>query len=688
MSKNYPIILQQSKSDCGVACLNMIFNYHGINISYEKLKLLTKTNEHGTTALNLVNASKKMGFDANGMMGSLNGIKQLPVIAHIIAENNFSHFVVVYEIDTKKNEILFADPDCGMVKTVTDDFLKKATGVYITMSKKNKQKIKDKRLYNAIKEILKNNKRSIIKSLILAIVVISLSLFQSLYLKTIMEQIDSNKMLIIITVVFLNILLLKNTLEYFKNKIMDNLNISIDEKINNDMYTHLLKLPYQYLIKKQEGEIFTIINDLSDFKESINKILTIMLELLMLVSALIFLSIVNITFVIFCVLLSLTLYYLTYNYKEKFYQMFITIKNKSISVASYLIESLSSISTIKNLNIYDKITKNLKMKNDDYLNSINNYNKSINRFNLVKNVISDITFIISIFIAGILINNGILSIYDLVLFESIFYIFSGSLNNVLDSLIVSKNYLVGINKVLDLYDIKEEKRKDNKIMSCKKIKLVDLSFKYDDKEIFSKLDLIINPGDKILLTGPSGSGKSTLINILMKYFNNYQGKILFDDQDIKKIDAFSIRDVIGYVSQNEKLFNDTIYNNIVISDKYKNNFDEVCNIAKIPEILKERNIDINYHLDPNGSNLSGGEKKRIMLARLLLKNSSVLILDEVFNEIDINMEKEILITLFNTYKNKIVIVISHRLNNKNLFDRYWYIKNKKIEEGAKNERIK
>ncbi len=684
MKKNYPIILQQNKSDCGVACLHMIFNYHGINISYDKLKQLTRTNDNGTNALNLINASKKLGFDAKGVTMEIVPDITFPIIAHLILENNFSHFVVIYEINPQTKELLVADPNCGMYNISMNEFLKKSSKVFIMITKKGNLKVKDKRFYNAMKELIFENKKSVIKSFILAIIVICLSLMQTVYVKTMMERINYNEFLFMIAVIFFSISIIKNVLEYFKNKIMDNLSISIDAKINAGMYTHLFKLPYQYLNKKQEGEIFTIINDVSDFKDSVNRIILVFLvDLLMLLATLIFLSFVNFIFAIFCILLLFSLYFITYYYKYDFYQMFLTIKNKSIVVASYLIESLSSIITIKNLNIYDKITQNLKNKHMDYLCYIKKYNHMFNKFNAIKNACSDVFFIASILVGSLLVNKNLLSIYDLILFESMFYIFSGSLNNILDLLITSKNYLVGINKVLDLYGAKEEKRQNNKILTCKQIEINNLSFKYDDKEVFNNLNLIINPGDKILLTGVSGSGKTTLINIFMKYINNYQGKVLFDNQDIKKIDAFSIRDVIGYVSQNEKLFSDTIYNNIVMGNKYKNNIDEICSIAKINTILMEKSIDINYYLDPNSSNLSGGEKKRIILARTLLKNSSILILDEVFNEIDINMEKEILTSLFNTYRNKIIIVITHRLDNKNLFNRYWQINNKTIEEGER-----
>ncbi len=401
-----------------------------------------------------------------------------------------------------------------------------------------------------------------------------------------------------------------------------------------------------------------------------------------------FLFFINKIFILCVLIIGIIMILLTFLYNNSFYNMFLIIKRKSIVSTSYLLELLSSVETIKNLNIYNKVSNKLNEKYLDYTKELKKYNLFYNKFELLKSVTSDTMFIFSIMISSLLVFKGRISIYDLVLFESIFYTFSGSLKDLLDNVIISKNYQVGIDRVLDLYDVKEEKTLDNKITSFNSINISNLNFSYDDKKIFNNLNLKIKRGDKILFVGKSGSGKTTLIHLLLKYFNNYQGKIEIDGTNLKKIDSFSIRNVVGYVSQNEKLYSDTIYNNLTLGGTYINNIDEVCNISKVNEFLKNKNITMDYYLDKESSNLSGGEKKRLMLARVLLKNNSILILDEVFNEIDIKMEKEILENLFKAYKNKTIIVISHRDTNYKLFDKYWKINNYKIMEGESYEKIK
>ncbi len=689
MLKNYPIVLQENKNDCGIASLSMIFNYHGINLSYEKIKKIVGNTENGTNALQIIKACSKVGIKATGVSGELENIPKFPVIAHLIIDGNFSHFVVIYNVNYKDNTILIGDPDKGLITSNLEEFKNKSSKIFLLFEKKNNKKVKNNRLNKFLFNLVKENKNKLIKALILSMIVIVISLIQSLYVKKMLENINSINNLYFISFIFLIIVLSKNVLDYLKNKYINNLNIEIDTKLKSDTYKHLFKLPYQYLNSKEEGDLFTIISDLTDFKDSIVRVLfSCVIDLLMIASLIMFLFFINKIFILCVLIIGIIMILLTFLYNNSFYNMFLIIKRKSIVSTSYLLELLSSVETIKNLNIYNKVSNKLNEKYLDYTKELKKYNLFYNKFELLKSVTSDTMFIFSIMISSLLVFKGRISIYDLVLFESIFYTFSGSLKDLLDNVIISKNYQVGIDRVLDLYDVKEEKTLDNKITSFNSINISNLNFSYDDKKIFNNLNLKIKRGDKILFVGKSGSGKTTLIHLLLKYFNNYQGKIEIDGTNLKKIDSFSIRNVVGYVSQNEKLYSDTIYNNLTLGGTYINNIDEVCNISKVNEFLKNKNITMDYYLDKESSNLSGGEKKRLMLARVLLKNNSILILDEVFNEIDIKMEKEILENLFKAYKNKTIIVISHRDTNYKLFDKYWKIKNYKIMEGESYEKIK
>ncbi len=686
MFKDYPIIIQNGKSDCGICCLSMILSYHGIDVSMEKLRVMTKSNSEGTNALNLINASKKLGVSAIGVAGDFRKIEKFPAVAHFILENNYLHFVVIYKINFENKTLLIGDPAVGIVDMTFEEFEHKSSKVFILFDKDNKKvKIKDLRFKLFIKKIIIANKKLIAKSFVLSLCVILFSLLFSFYLRSMLETINNNKYLYILAFIFLIISIIKNILGYFKNKIIDNLSINIDKNVTIDTYKHLFRLPYQYLMSKSDGEIFSVISDLADFKDTIIRVLLVgLIDITMLSSVFIFFSIINISFMIYGVLLFIILFLISKYYNNFFYNLFVKLKRTSMLLTSYLLEVISSVEVIKNLNIYDKITENLNNKYQNYLDDIKNYNKIYNSFSLKKDLIQDIFFVLMILSSAIMIIKGEMSLYDLVLFESLYLIFSSSLNDIVDNLVVLKNYIVGINRVLDIYDISEENLSNSNYKSYKNIECKNLSFSYGNKIVFNNLNLNIKEGDKVLVSGKSGSGKSTLIKIIMKYIKDYKGKILLNGENLSKINSYVVRENITYVSQNDKLFSDTIKNNIIIGSKFSNNLDEVCNIVGLNDLLKEKSL--NYFIEEQGVNLSGGEKKRILIARALLRNSNIIVFDESFNEIDQKLERSILEKMFKTYKNKTIIVISHRKTSIDLFDRCLKIDNKIV--GGKYEKVK
>ena len=194
------------------------------------------------------------------------------------------------------------------------------------------------------------------------------------------------------------------------------------------------------------------------------------------------------------------------------------------------------------------------------------------------------------------------------------------------------------------------------------IKINNLSYSFNTLDnIFSNINLKIEYGSKFLIYGKSGNGKSTLIKILLKYLDNYNGEIYFDNINLKDISNKNISFNFTYVSQYNYLVQDTIKNNIIyyrnVSDKKYNEIIKLCNLEKLIDSKKERN---SFIIEDNGFNISGGERQKIILARCLLKKSNYIILDEALSEVGLDEEIEIMKRIFDIYKNKTIIYISHK----------------------------
>jgi len=249
-----------------------------------------------------------------------------------------------------------------------------------------------------------------------------------------------------------------------------------------------------------------------------------------------------------------------------------------------------------------------------------------------------------------------------------------------------KNSIQRINNILNFKY--EELDKTTNLNITGDIIVKKLEFSYNNKlKIIDDISLTINNKDKVLILGPSGSGKSTLLKILYKYYEIKREQILINNYDLNDYSLKDIRKNITYISQNEQLYSDTIRNNIVLDREIdEKKFIDICNITYTNEIVKENPLAYDYRLEENGANISGGQRQRIILARALLKDSKIILIDEGLNEIDINLERKILKNIFIYYKDKTIIIVSHRLDNMDLYNRVIKIESGKIKEVlTKNE---
>lgn len=161
----------------------------------------------------------------------------------------------------------------------------------------------------------------------------------------------------------------------------------------------------------------------------------------------------------------------------------------------------------------------------------------------------------------------------------------------------------------------------------------------------------------------------------MKYININNGYVSIEGKDINKYNLSDLRNNICHVSQNEIVFTDSIYNNVILDEENFQKYNEISNLCLLKEVYKNNILAYDMLLEEDGFNISGGERQRIILARALYQNKNIYILDESLSEVDIHKEREILKNIFNNYKDKTFIVISHRFDNNDLFDRKIEIKN-------------
>ena len=246
-----------------------------------------------------------------------------------------------------------------------------------------------------------------------------------------------------------------------------------------------------------------------------------------------------------------------------------------------------------------------------------------------------------------------------------------------------------INSIFEIEPLPE--RKPNAKLNDNSIELKNIKFKYDnaEKNAIDGISMKINSNSTIALVGPSGSGKSTIANLIARFYDVNEGKISIGGVDIKNIKKEELMNTVSYVFQNSKLLKTSIYENVRMAkpNATKEEVVEALHLAQCDDIIEKLPDGINTVIGSKGTYLSGGEGQRINIARVMLKNSKIVILDEATAFADPENEYQVQKAFENLGKNKTVIMIAHRLSTIKNVDKIYVINNGKIEEQGTHEEL-
>ncbi len=679
MSDKYRV-LQDDAKDCGVCSLLSIIRFYNGDISKEYLRELTNTTTSGVNAINLLNTARELGFEAYGIKAKIKDLNKeiLPVIAHVIMNEKYLHFVVVYKINYKKSQVLIMDPTSGFVNYSFSNFIKISTDYYLVMKPKQiiPKLVNNNNYGEKIKDTIIKYKNVFITIIIMSILCIVISIIESYQFKLLYEEsLNNSNEIKIIVIMLLSFLFFKLFFNFLRNNLINLFNIILDKQLVKDAFYHIINLPYLYYRNHTNGDLLTRINDLGNTKELISNLFVSLFVDLSL-AVIILIVMINISLILSIItVVSLLLYGLVVIINGKIIKLMIRKNYQDSSlVNNYLVESLCSFETIKNLSLQKYVYKNFISKYDNYSNNSKSLIKRINIEEMFKNIFLSMGNLLVIYIGINNISNSSLSLSSLITYMSLSNYLIDPVKNILSLHIKYQNYKESISRIKEIYRIPCEKDNSNKRIDILRgnILVNNVSFSYNGiDKVIDNLSFEINEKEKVLIYGKSGSGKSTIIKLLIKYLDdNYQGDIKVGGYDLKKIDLFSLRNNICYVSQNEYLYTDTVYENITLGKKIKYNyFLDIADNLYINEIVKNSTLGYNYVIENNGENISGGERKRIIIARSILQKANIYIYDESFSELDAIKERSILQYLFKMFPDKTFIVISHRFTNNDLFDK-------------------
>ncbi|MFC2273719.1 MAG: ABC transporter ATP-binding protein [Capnocytophaga granulosa] len=474
-----------------------------------------------------------------------------------------------------------------------------------------------------------------------------------------------------IIVLVLLLFFLKNIFNYLAIVFINLLRNGVLKDLRNMMYKKIISLPISYFSEKRKGDVISrITTDINEFQTSYLSILEfIVKEPLTIIFTIVIMCGISLKLTVF-VFVFIPVAGLAISRVGK------TLKKHSGRVQaeqgfflSLIEETLSGLRIIKSFNAQGAFIKR-------FTDSTQRFNTYANNLSYRQNFATPLSEFLGILVIGILLwYGGTMVLVDKTLGGSEFVAYMGLAYNILTPAkeISKAAYRLrqGDAAALRVLEVIHAQNpifdKENAIEKTDfqaAISLKNISFKYDNEYVLKDFSLEIPKGKTVALVGQSGSGKSTIANLIARFYDVNEGSITFDGTDIRDLKIQSLRDLIGIVSQDSILFNDTITNNLLIGKASATpaEIEEAAKVANAYDFIEALPEKFQTNIGDMGGKLSGGQKQRLSIARAVLKNPPIMILDEATSALDTESEKLVQNALEKMMMNRTSLVIAHRLS--------------------------
>ena len=507
---------------------------------------------------------------------------------------------------------------------------------------------------------------------------------------------DEVSALIFICAIIVSLFFLKNLFGYLAAFFITFLRNGVLRDVRDAVYKKILELPISYFSEKKKGDtISRITADVNEVQTSFLSILELIVrEPLTIIFTIIAMLMISAKLTIFVFIFLPISGFIISVIGKKLKSQSSKAQEENGHFLSIVEETLSSLKIIKGFNAEGKFQE----KFQDSTNKLNTIlNSLINRQNLA----SPASEFLGIFVIVIILwFGGNMVLVEGTLNAAAFIAFLGLAYNILTPAkqISKATYSVKkgnaaaerIIEVLETPSNLTDAKNAIVIKDFKKeVAIENISFKYEDELVLKNFSLNVPKGSTVALVGQSGSGKSTIANLVTRFYDVNEGTIKIDGTDIRQITKNSLRSLMGLVTQDSILFNDTIKNNVSLGKVSATN-EEVIDALKIAnawEFVKDLPKGMETNIGDSGNKLSGGQKQRLSIARAVLKNPPIMILDEATSALDTESEKLVQKALENMMKNRTSIVIAHRLSTIQNADMIIVMHKGEIVEQGKHETL-
>ncbi len=672
--RRYPFFQQHSASDCGAACLVMVSRYWGKRFSINRLREIANVDRNGASLRGLAAAAESVGFTTRPVKASLNKLAEqnLPAIVHWEGR----HYIVVYRVT--RDLAIVCDPAIGQRSLTHAEFLAGWTGYTLLLQPTAllRDTEETKQPFWQFFELVKPHRLILLEVFIASILIQVFGLITPLFTQLLLDRVLVQRSDLTLTAVGLGLLifsLFRVAITGLRQYFLDQTANRVDLALIVGFISHTFRLPLNYFESRYVGDIISRVQENRKIQRFLTgEALSIILDLLTVfiyVGLMFWYSWKMALLVLVIVPPFVLLALFATPFLQRISREIFSAYNEE---TGYLIQSLTGIRTVKSLAVEQTVRWRWE---ELFGRSIQkNFSGQLigNTLQIFSSAIEAIMTTILLWFGAWQVIQNELTIGQLIAFNMLL----GNVINPFKRLIVLWNELqeviIAVERINDVIDADPEEdlhHQTRQFLPPIKgfIRFLSVTFRYhpeSDVNTLENLSFDIQPGQMVALVGRSGSGKTTISKLLLGLYPPTNGKILIDGYDVSTLSLRSLRQQIGVVDQDTFLFGSTIRENISIGHPHAT-LEEVIEAAQqagAHQFIKELPMGYETQIGEGGGMLSGGQRQRLAIARALLGNPRLLILDEATSSLDAESERIIQTNFNKILKDRTTLIIAHRLS--------------------------
>lgn len=696
IKKSVPLILQAEVAECGLASMAMVASFHGHKLDMPAMRKRFSANLKGMNLQQLIELGDSLGLASRALQCPIDEVHKLatPCILHW----DLNHFVVLTKVSgkgshpTKGAKFSVNDPAFGKCTLTSEEFSKHFTGICLELTPTSKFEVKEEQAQMKFTQLwssMSGLKAGLFKLIGLSLVLQLFALMTPYYMQWVVDEVlisFDEPLLTILAIGFALIAVISVVTNAVRSWLILRLSSLLNMQMGVNLLRHLLRLPMNYFESRHIGDIVSRFGSLAQIRERITTgFVETLVDGVMAITVLIMMALYSLKLtavvlgaIALYTIVRLALYRPLHQATEEMIQ-------NSAKEQSNFLENIRGMQTIK---LFGNESQRQGIWQNRYAEVINSEIR-LGRLNISFDSFNKLLFglenVLVIYFAAIMVMANTLSVGMVLAFIA----YKGQLTqrfaNLIEQIIQFKMMRLHLDRIADIALTEQEANREGEATfsnsegyeSTGKLTLENICFSYSDEQapILNNVNLTLEAGESVAITGPSGAGKTTLMKIMLGLLQPSSGKVLLDGKDITHLGLKNYRKQIAAVMQDDTLLAGSIADNVSFFDPQPNylKIEQCAHLAAIHEDITKMTMGYNSLVGDMGSNLSGGQIQRLLLARALYQSPCVLFMDEATSHLDKDNEAKISEQIQHLPMTR--IMIAHRQETINMAEQVYLLNN-------------